>query len=66
MQALAAFEHVLLEGGARTFVSRDAPTLEEELQASFPLSHPHYTANLPHTIPAPAPAHTHTHTAHMG
>jgi hypothetical protein len=31
--ALAAFEHVLLDGGARAFVPRDAPTLEEELQA---------------------------------
>ena len=31
--ALAAFEHVLLDGGARAFVPRDASTLEEELQA---------------------------------
>ena len=35
--ALAAFEYVLLEGGARTFVARDAPTLEEELQAPLDL-----------------------------
>ena len=35
--ALAAFAYVLLGGGARTFVARDAPTLEEELQAPLDL-----------------------------